>query len=431
MPTRGGEGAVTLATAVPAAFAEATVIVVDDNPSNVLLVERLLRTAGVSNVHSFTDARLVVDRCVELQPDLLLLDLHMPHLDGYAVLAALHRALPADTFLPVLVLTADATARARERALDAGAKDFLTKPLDPIETVQRVRNLLETRQLYRTVQQHNEQLQAELDERTEQDRRRADDLDVRRARVEQVLRAAPLPMVFQPIVDLRTGAVAGVEALARIPDEPLRAPNEWFEEAGTVDLQVELELAAIQAAVAQMRELRPNAFMSVNASPATATRPQLASILAVHGSRIVLELTEQERVDDYPTLIAALDDLRALGVRIAVDDAGAGYAGLQHLLRLRPEIIKLDLELTRDLHNDPARRALAAALVMFAGEIDALIVAEGIECAGELHALRTLGVPWGQGFLLAKPGPLPVSAEVPGWAHGDQAADAPGHVARR
>jgi EAL domain-containing protein (putative c-di-GMP-specific phosphodiesterase class I) len=145
-------------------------------------------------------------------------------------------------------------------------------------------------------------------------------------------------------------------------------------------------------------------------APATAITPELASLLEPHrGARIVVELTEHSRVDDYGVLRSALDVLRARGIRVATDDTGAGYAGFDHLLRLRPEILKLDTTLTRDIDSDPIRRALAAALVAFATEIGATIIAEGIETAAELATLQHLEIPWGQGYHLARPGPLPIT----------------------
>jgi EAL domain-containing protein (putative c-di-GMP-specific phosphodiesterase class I) len=119
-----------------------------------------------------------------------------------------------------------------------------------------------------------------------------------------------------------------------------------------------------------------------------------------------LEITEHEAIDDYATLADALAPLRERGLRVAVDDVGAGYASLRHALQLAPDMVKMDISLTRDIDRDAGRRALATALISFAAETDMTIVAEGIETAGELHALRELGVKYGQGFYLARPAPL-------------------------
>ncbi len=124
----------------------------------------------------------------------------------------------------------------------------------------------------------------------------------------------------------------------------------------------------------------------------------------------MIELTERSRVSDYDALVGALDRLRRRRVRIAVDDTGAGYASFQHLLRLRPEILKLDTTLTRGIDADPVRRSLAAALVTFSSEIDATIIAEGIEVQDELVTLQGVGIPWGQGFHLSRPRALPLAA---------------------
>jgi EAL domain-containing protein (putative c-di-GMP-specific phosphodiesterase class I) len=391
------------------ALSEATVLIVDDHAPNVTLLEMLLRSAGVTRVHGFTDPHEAVSRCLELHPDLLLLDLHMPHVDGFAVMQAVRAALEPEAFLPVVVLTADVTPQAKKRALAAGANDFLTKPFDRTEVLLRVRNLLETRALYTEVQRHNARLQAEIDEQTEQTRRLEAERRTRRRQVEEALRHQALHMVFQPIAELATGRVVGVEALARFECEPRRPPNEWFADAAEVGLGVELELAAVNAALAAMDRLPGDTYLAVNASPVAMTTPALPKALAgLPGRRVVVELTEHSRVEDYEPLLGALHALRQGGVRIAVDDAGAGYAGLQHILRLHPDIIKLDTDLTRGIDNDPVRRALAASLLTFADEIGAVIVAEGIETPEELDTLRSLGIPWGQGYHLARPGALPL-----------------------
>jgi DNA-binding response OmpR family regulator len=140
----------------------AAILIVDDEPLNIDFIEVLLRRAGYRNLTSTGDSRQVMSLCASLQPDLILLDLHMPPPDGFTVLEALAPSLAQGTYLPVLVLTADVSRVARERALSMGAKDFLIKPLDVTEVRLRVKNLLETRLLHRRLQCHNELLQEEV-----------------------------------------------------------------------------------------------------------------------------------------------------------------------------------------------------------------------------------------------------------------------------
>ena len=394
---------------LPPSLADARVVIVEDQPANVTLLTRLLQTAGISQVHAVTDPRLAVARCLEVGADLVLLDLQMPYMDGFAVLSALQDALPDDAFVPVLVLTADGTGTTRDRALAAGAKDFLTKPFERTEVVLRVRNLLETRNLYADVQRHNAALQADLQAHAEDERRRVERQRLRWERIDEVLAGDALTMVFQPIARLDTGEVCGVEALARFHCEPRRPPNEWFSEAALVGRGAELELAAVRAAVTRMPDLADDLFLSVNLSASTAVLPDLAVELErVPVSRVVVELTEHTRIDDYELLLDRVGPLRRRGLRVAVDDAGAGYAGLRHVLSLRPDIVKLDIDLTRSIDEDPARRALATAMVSFSREIDAVIIAEGVETAAELDTLRDLRIPWAQGYHLARPGNLPL-----------------------
>ena len=236
----------------------------------------------------------------------------------------------------------------------------------------------------------------------------------RRARIAGTLSRDDITMVLQPIMDLETLQVVGMEALARFPGTS-QPPNEWFADAASVGLGLELELAAVRAALLQIDRLPPGTYLAINASPATIVSPELQELLlAAPGGRILLELTEHAHVPSYQELSDALAPLRAVGVRLAVDDAGAGFASLQHILNLRPDTIKLDTSLTSGINVDPARRALATALLIFGWDISAEIVAEGIETAEELETLRALGVPYGQGYYLGRPGPYPpVSAEAP------------------
>lgn len=228
-----------------------------------------------------------------------------------------------------------------------------------------------------------------------------------RTRIERMLATRRYVTVFQPIVALRTRRVVGVEALTRFRADPTRPPDEWFAEAHGVGLGVELELATSQAALAGLDRLPSQLYMSVNASPQLLLSGRFAPLCSGrHAPRLVIELTEHVVVEDYPELLLHLRQLRGAGVRLAIDDTGAGISSLAHILKLGPDIIKLDRALTSGIDSDPARRALAIALVAFAAESGAQIVAEGVETGEELAALCELGITFGQGYHLAKPAPL-------------------------
>lgn len=216
--------------------------------------------------------------------------------------------------------------------------------------------------------------------------------------------------LLQPIMDLKSGRAVGAEALSRFRDLPVRPPDVWFAEARSVGLGVELEIAALRLALEQLRRLPPRLYLSINASAETIMAADFRGALAdVPAERVVLELTEHTKVMDYRRFGYALQDLRSMGVRLAVDDAGAGYASFRHVLNLRPDVIKLDIALTRGIDKDPARRALSSALLTFGlNAYNASMVAEGIETVGEFDTLRSLGCPFGQGFYLGRPGKLVV-----------------------
>ena len=215
-----------------------------------------------------------------------------------------------------------------------------------------------------------------------------------------------LPMAFQPVFELESGDRVAVEALARFPGQPSQPPSVWFDRAEELRLLVELELACVRSALECLGELPSGVRLSLNVSPRTAITPELAELIAPVGDRIIIELTEHAPVEDYAPLKESIERLRRSGARIAVDDVGAGFASLRHVLRLAPDIVKLDLSLTREIETDSMARALAAALVTFCKRIGATVVAEGIESHAVLTLLRGLGVRQGQGYYLGCPGPL-------------------------
>jgi PAS domain S-box-containing protein len=229
----------------------------------------------------------------------------------------------------------------------------------------------------------------------------------RTERVQQVLDEGGPGVVVQPIVELATGRTVGVEALARFPETFDQPPDVWFADADAAGLGTQLELAAIERALAVLDQLPPDIYLSVNATPAVIAAPELFELFAAAGTeRLVLEMTEHIPIADYDRLAGPLNRLRWAGVRLAVDDAGAGFSSLQHILNLAPDLIKLDRALVRDIDSDPARASLAASLVTFAERIGADLVAEGIETDRERTALLRLGIHCGQGFRLGRPVPV-------------------------
>jgi EAL domain-containing protein (putative c-di-GMP-specific phosphodiesterase class I) len=218
-----------------------------------------------------------------------------------------------------------------------------------------------------------------------------------------------LTTVFQPVVDLHERRVVGVEALTRFPPQPPMTVDEWFRAAADAGMSPDLEVAALYTAFDTAGELRSDRFLAVNVSPSVAETPAFLEAVAHNfdPARLVIEITEHAPVDDYRQLAGALRPLRNAGARLAIDDAGAGFASLRHVLRLSPDFIKLDLSLVHHIDADPVRRALATSLITFAGEVGATIVAEGIETRFELETLIALGVRYGQGFHLGRPGALP------------------------
>lgn len=212
--------------------------------------------------------------------------------------------------------------------------------------------------------------------------------------------------VYQPIADVARGIVAGYEALVRFDSGPAN-PELWFSAARHHGVEADLDAAALESALRCRADLPRNTFLAVNVAPASLCSPAVRSIWAGESSLtgLVVELTEQNAIASYAALEPDLDRLRAAGALIAVDDAGAGYAGLHHLLMLRPAIIKLDRALVTDLDLDETKRALVEMLGTFASRVDAWVLAEGIERPGELDALAALGIPLAQGYYLGRPGP--------------------------
>lgn len=225
------------------------------------------------------------------------------------------------------------------------------------------------------------------------------------SRVVSVLAGGGPAVALQPIVDLRTDRVAGFEALARFPADVGWTPDRWFEEAHAVAQGVELEASAVAAALRTLDRLPDDATLSINVSPeALCASTAIPALLADGpGPRLIVELTEHQRVTRSEVLSERLAAIRATGARIAVDDAGSGYAGLEHILHLRPEVLKLDRVLVQGVAHHTGRRAMCEAMVQFTRRTGSSLVAEGVETEADLEVLHRLGVDFAQGYLLGRP----------------------------
>src|SRR3954466_10946113 len=226
-----------------------------------------------------------------------------------------------------------------------------------------------------------------------------------RAEIDSLLALAqPIKPVFQPLVELTTGRLIGFEALSRFNTEEQRSPDAWFNQAARCGRGLALEMAAIKAALSAAQNRPAGTYLSLNFSPSALGSPKLMAILPRNMSDIVVEVTEHELASDDGARGDGRAKMRARGARIAVDDAGAGYAGLNQVMRVQPDVIKLDRSLIEGVHSDSAKSALVEFFVMFARRVGASVCTEGIETLDELRTLINLGVTYGQGYLLGRPG---------------------------
>jgi EAL domain-containing protein (putative c-di-GMP-specific phosphodiesterase class I) len=222
------------------------------------------------------------------------------------------------------------------------------------------------------------------------------------------LAGADLHSVYQPIVDLASRRTIGYEALARFSDV---TPDVAFAEAARCGRLVELEMQALGAALEGLDRLPKDAFLSVNVSPATITQSAFKVLLAeLDAERVVVEIVETTPVDHYDELLDVLAPYRRRGLRMAIDDLGSGFAGLAHLMRLRPDVVKLDRELISGVEARPVDQALAGTVARYAERTGAMVIGEGIEQEEEALCLQLVGVTAGQGWLFGRPAEAPAAA---------------------
>lgn len=379
-----------------------SVLIADDEPAlRGALAELLGQEDQVLIVGTAGDADEAIELAHSSTPDIALVDVKMPAGGGPRAAREIIRVSPATR---VIALSAFEDRPTVLEMLRAGAVGYLVKGTAAEQIVDSIAKVMQG-----GTSLSSEVVGGLVAELTSQLRRQEiveEELEQRRTEIQRFLSGEGLTMAFQPILDLRTGTMVGAEALARFGSLPPRSPIEWFAEAVQLELGVQLELATIRQAMRALSKLPQDVYLSLNASPRAAMSPALPGALGELADRIVIEITEHEAIADYAELMQALAALRGFGVKIAIDDAGAGFASLRHTLQIAPDIVKVDMSLVRDIDKDRGRRALASALISFSDEMQMDIIAEGIETKEELDTLLELGVRYGQGFFLAKPGPI-------------------------
>ena len=380
-----------------------SVLIAEDDPIMRRSLSSLIgRQDNLALVGTASDADEAIALASSTRPDVAIVDVHMPGGGGERATRAIASQSPATK---VLALSAFRDRSAVVGMLEAGAVGYLVKggPVEEVlESIVAAAGGLSTLSESAFTEVVDEIVEHRSAEYRRQERFRLHHGRIKRAVEEE----GRFEIVVQPIRSLDTLEIVGVEALSRFRGRPRRSPLLWFAEAEEVGLRVALELTAVRKALDRLAKLPAEIYLSINASPETAMSAQFARLLRrVATDRIVVEITEHARIDDYDRFNARLRRVRDLGARIAIDDAGAGFASLRHILLINPDIIKLDNSLISGIAHNQSAQALAAGLMSFADRIDAEIVAEGVETSDQLTALRTLGVKYGQGFHLGPPAP--------------------------
>jgi EAL domain-containing protein (putative c-di-GMP-specific phosphodiesterase class I)/CheY-like chemotaxis protein len=367
------------------------VLVADDDPIVRALCDRTLRGEGWTVVLA-TDG----DEAVELAArerdalDCIVSDVNMPGAGGFEVL---RRMREHDEDVPVLLMTADPSLDGALLAIEGGAVSYLIKPFAPDALCEAVA---------RAARRHG----------VSRMRRRGfsliDDSEDRAGLEARFARALEqLWMAFQPIVDVGGRGRFAYEALLRTEEETLRRPDVFLGVAERLGRIQEVGRRVRGAVAARAKDAPADALLFVNVHGLELNDEELyspTSPLSQQASRVVLEITERVALDGVPDAAARIAMLRRLGFRIAVDDLGAGYAGLASLAALEPEVVKLDMSLVRDIERHPTKRRVVGAMATLTRELGASVVAGGVETEAERAAVRDAGVTLIQGWLIGRPG---------------------------
>jgi EAL domain-containing protein (putative c-di-GMP-specific phosphodiesterase class I) len=354
-----------------------TVLVVDDDDIFLKVCRTVLRRAGfqVDAVNTSSEA---LERIRGHRYDAVVSDIRMPGDDGISLLRA---ARSQDASLPFVLMTGAPTVETAISAVEHGALRYMQKPFDIDSFVGVVSEAVARR----VAAADRPALSRRLDRAMER-----------------------FSLAYQPIVRTSQGAILAYEALLRSSAPDITGPGDVLTLAERTNRLFDVGRAVRARVASDLASLDPSVLLFVNLHPADLEDPELyapEAPLTAHSRRVVLEVTEQASVAHLTSLDEHMRALRALGFRIAVDDLGAGYAGLTTFARVRPEFVKLDGSLVRDIHSASVQQLVVSTVLDLAKELGSAVVAEAIETAQERDALIQLGVDVMQGYFFARPAP--------------------------
>jgi EAL domain-containing protein (putative c-di-GMP-specific phosphodiesterase class I) len=379
------------------------VLVADDDPDILEVLASIVGSdTSMTIVGTAKDAEEAIDLAREWQPDVAVLDARMPGGGGPHAARGIRRSSP---YTNIVALSAAEDQATIVRMMASGASAYVSKGDTTTEILRAIRRSSDGKSSF------SSRVREDAAEALAEQLSRAQHAETRHGvltRIRSLVDGEGIHMVFQPIVDLRSGRIVAVEALARFLTRPRRSPEFWFSQAREHQLGIDLELATAVRAMAHIDRVPPGARLAVNLSPEAICSSYFTDFMReVPLTRMILEITEQSRVTDRERLLEALEHLRARGLQVAIDDVGAGFSALSRVVELRPDLIKLDISLVRGIDLDPVRQALVQTMVAFSERTETEVIAEGIETDEQIAQLLDLGVELGQGFRLGRPGPLP------------------------
>jgi EAL domain-containing protein (putative c-di-GMP-specific phosphodiesterase class I) len=370
------------------------VLAVDDEEALLKYYERAIGAAG----YDVTGCALPADALAEMDKgrfDVILTDLAMPGMSGIELLREVR---VRDMDVPVIIVTASPALESALQAIDEGALKYLVKPVRAEQLIQAVERAVGLGRISRLKRQALAMLQ-----------QRGDEPGDRASAIAAFDRAlAALTMLYQPVVDLQNGTVFGYEALMRSTEKAYASPLELLRAAERLDRLNDLGRRVRELVAAQVPHVPGGSAVLVNLHPRDLLDDAIfdpQAPLSKVAQSVILEITERSLLEDVPGTHARIARLRGLGYRVAVDDLGAGYAGLNTFAQLEPDLVKLDMTLVRDIHLAPMKRTLVQAMIEACRSLKVLLIAEGVETQAERDVLTELRCPLMQGYLFAKPGP--------------------------